>query len=112
MKLTDLTDAERLALGGLLRLMVRADGEFTEAEEHAVNELGDELGGARLLWSAISDSAQAFKTDQDVRRAGVELSRPEVRRLVLDALHRVARADSIAPGEQGILEALRSHWGL
>jgi hypothetical protein len=112
MKLTDLSAAERLALGGLVRLLVRADGEFTEAEEQQVDRVGEELGGARLLWSAISDSAQAFRTDQDVRRAGLEVERPEVRRLILDVLTRVALSDSLAPGEDGILQALRSHWGL
>lgn len=110
MKLLDLSDAERLALGGLLRLLVRADGEFTEAEEEQINQLGDELGGRELLWKAISASAQAFTTDQEVRRAGLGIERPEARELTLSILTRVAHSDSLSPDEQGILEALRSHW--
>lgn len=112
MQLSDLTEPERLALGGLLRLLVRADGDFTEAEEEQINQIGDELGGKAALWSAISASAQSFKTDQDARRAGIEVERPAARTLILDVLTRVAHADELAPGEAGILEALKSHWGL
>lgn len=111
MKLSDLTDTERLALGGLLRLLVRADGDFTEAEEEQINAVGDELGGRDGLWKAISDSAQAFANDQEVRRAGLGIERPPVRELTLSILTRVAHSDALSPGEQGILEALRHHWG-
>jgi len=110
MKLSSLTDTERLALGGLLRLLVRADGEFSEQEEEKINALGDELGGREQLWRAISDSAQAFKTDQDIRAAGIGIERPEVRTLTLRLLKQVALSDSMSPGEEGILSALSAAW--
>ena len=65
LRLVEMAD-EQLALGGLLRLVIRADGAFTEEEEQRVNELGDELGGRDALWKAISDSAQAFPEDADI----------------------------------------------
>lgn len=111
MKLSDLSEAERLALGGLLRLLVRADGDFTQAEEDQLNAIGETLGGKDQLWKAISGSAQAFATDQEVRRAGLEIQRPEVRALTLSLLEQVAHADGMSPGEEGIVEALRAHWG-
>ncbi len=110
MKLSDLTDTERLAVGGLLRLMIRADGDFSEQEEEKVNALGDELGGREQLWRAISDSAQTFKTDQDIRAAGLGIQRPEVRTLTLKLLRQVALSDSMSPGEEGILSALSAAW--
>lgn len=112
MKLSQLTDDERLALGGLLRLLVRADGEFSVAEEERIDAVGDELGGKEVLWKAISESAQHFKDDQAIRRAGLGIARPEVRELVLSILESVAIADTMSPGEEGILEALKSHWKL
>lgn len=111
MKLSDLTDTERLAVGGLLRLLVRADGDFSEQEEEKINALGDELGGREQLWRAISDSAQAFKTDQDIRAAGLAIERPEVRALTLRLLQQVALSDRMSPGEEGILSALSAAWG-
>ena len=112
MKMSDLTAAERLALGGLVRLLVRADGDFTEAEEETVNRIGEELGGAGMLWAAVSDSAQALRTDEEARRAGLAIERPEVRALVLAVLGRIARSDALAPSEEGILLALQSRWGV
>ena len=112
MKLSQLTNDEQLALGGLLRLLVRADGEFSVAEEERIDAVGDELGGKDLLWKAISTSAQHFKNDQDIRRAGLGIERKEVRELVLSILESVAIADTMSASEEGIIVALKSHWGL
>lgn len=112
MKLSDLTNDERLALGGLLRILVRADGEFSTAEEERIDAVGDEIGGRELLWKAISESAQHFKNDQEIRRAGIGISRPEVRELVLSVLESVAIADTMSPAEEGILVALKAQWGI
>ena len=110
MNLKDLTRDEQLALGGLVRLMIRADGVFTPEEEERVGAIGDELGGGELLWRIVSDSAQAFRTDADVRRAGAAIARTEARELVLGVLTSVAVADTVTPGEQGLIDALRAAW--
>lgn len=112
MKLTDLTNDERLALGGLLRILVRADGEFSVAEEERIDAVGDELGGKDVLWKAISASAQHFKDDQQIRAAAMGIARPEVRDIVLSVLESVAIADTMSPAEEGILTALKAHWGI
>lgn len=110
MDLKDLTRDEQLALGGLVRLMIRADGVFTKEEEERVGAIGDELGGGALLWRIVSDSAQAFRSDSDVRRAGAAIERPDARELVLGILTSVAVADTVTPGEQGLIDALRAAW--
>lgn len=112
MKLSDLTPEEQLALGGLIRLLVRADGEFSVAEEERIDSVGDELGGKELLWKGISESAQAFKNDQQIRAAGLGIARPEVRELVLSILESIAIADTMSSSEEGILVALKTHWGI
>lgn len=112
MKLTDLSSDERLALGGLIRLLVRADGEFSVAEEERLDASGDALGGKELLWKAISASAQAFKTDADIRDAGLAIARPEVREVVLSVLESVARADTMSPAEASLIATLKTHWGI
>jgi hypothetical protein len=112
MKLPDLTKDEQLALGGLIRLMIRADGVFTTEEEERVDAIGEELGSKDLIWRMISDSAQAFKDDADVRRAGAAVRRVEARELMLGVLTSVAVADTVTPGEMGLLDALRAAWGI
>lgn len=110
MNLRDLTRDEQLALGGLVRLMIRADGVFTPEEEERVGAIGDELGGGELLWKIVSDSAQAFRDDAEVRRAAVAITRTDARELLLGVLTSVAVADTVAPSEQGLIDALRAAW--
>jgi len=112
MDLKDLTRDEQLALGGLVRLMIRADGVFTPEEEERVTAIGNELGGGALLWRIVSDSAQAFRDDADVRRAGAAIQRSAVRDLVVGVLTSVAVADTVTPSEQGLIDALRAAWQL
>jgi len=110
MNLKDLTRDEQLALGGLVRSMIRADGVFTEEEEARVTAIGEELGGGALLWRIVSDSAQAFRTDDDVRRAATAIKRVDARELVLGILTSVAVADTVTPSEQGLIDGLRAAW--
>jgi len=110
MDLKDLTRDEQLALGGLVRMMIRADGVFTPEEEERVSAIGEELGGGPLLWRIVSDSAQAFRSDADVRRAASAIARPDARELVLGILTSVAVADTVTPGEQGLIDGLRAAW--
>jgi uncharacterized tellurite resistance protein B-like protein len=110
MKLDDLTTEEKLALGGLVRLIVRADGSFSEAEETRMDRIGEELGGRDAFWKVVSDSAQAFPDEQGIRAATAKISRPEARELILGVLAGIAAADSIVPSEMGLIDAVRAMW--
>jgi hypothetical protein len=110
MKLTDLEKHERNAFGGLVRLMLRADGDFTEAEEARVNEIGESLGGAALVWRAISDSAQAFPHDDQIRGSVKAVTRPGARALILDALSRISASDGVDASERELTAWLEREW--
>jgi hypothetical protein len=111
MTLDDLSKEEQLALGGLIRLMLRSDGDFSEAEEAQVNALGAELADPGRLWSVVSASAQAHRSDADIRAAAGRVTRPEVRALLRDALTRIARVGEMTREEQSLLDWLASLWG-
>jgi hypothetical protein len=112
MNLTDLTREEQLALGGLVRMMIRADGEFSSAEEERIDAIGEELGSRELLWKIISDSAQAFRDDAAVKAATVAVSRSEARELILSVLTSVAIADAMSSNERTLLDGVKSTWGI
>jgi hypothetical protein len=111
MQLADLTVEERLVLGGLVRVIVRADGSFSKDEEARMDRIGDELGGREVFWKAISDSAQAFRDDTAIRVAARAIARPEVHALILDVLASVAAADTISANEREVIESIRREWG-
>jgi len=110
MRLDDLSKDEQLALGGLIRLMLRSDGEFTDAEEEKVNQIGARLADPQRLWSVISASAQAHMSDASIRTAAESVLRPEVRALVREVLTEVARDGSVTESEQKLLDWLTSIW--
>lgn len=110
MKLTDLSRQEQLALGGLLRMLIRADGDFTEAEEEKLNALGESLGGSDLLWKVISDSAQAFANDAAITEAAAQVERADVRELIASTLDSLAASDGVDAKEAALVASLRAKW--
>jgi len=110
MKLDDLEKHEQLALGALIRLMLRSDGEFTEVEERKVSELGTRLGAADRIWSVISASAQACPTDATMRATASTVTRIEVRSLVRAALADIAADGEVSGSETSLLAWLDGVW--
>lgn len=108
MRIDELEANERHVLGGLLRMMVRSDGDFAEAEESALDALGEGIGGRDAIWKIISDSAQALTTDASIREAVPNVTRAEARAVILDALRKVAAPGDIVPTEQTLLDWVTS----
>jgi len=110
MKITDLEKHEQLVLGGLIRLMIRSDGDFSEEEEAKVNAVGERIGGADLIWRVISASAQAYPSDRDTMGLLPQVTRSEVRNLIVDVVEQVAGADGMAQEETSLLEEIKGVW--
>ncbi len=111
MKLDDLTHAEQLVLGGLLRLLLRSDGQFSEAEEATLGRIGERIAGdAARLWKAISQSAQAYPDDAAIRASAKSVDRREARLMIRALMEEVAAGDSITEPEQQLLSWLHELW--
>ena len=111
MTIDDLQDDERIALGGLVRMMIRSDGDFTEAEEETVNAVGERLlGGPGAMWRLISASAQACPDDAAIRAAADTVTRPEARTLIRDVLSEIAAGDEVSDEERALLAWLDERW--
>ena len=112
MTLDDLDATERLAFGGLARMMVRSDGSFSEAEEARIEEVAADIGGIGLFWRLVSASAQEHVDDEDKIRETVEqVTRPEARTLIRDIIQKIAEAEGIEDGERELLDWLDEAWG-
>lgn len=106
----DLEPGEQLALGGLLRILIRLDGSFSEEEERCLEEVADGIGGREALWRVISSSAQTHRSDDDVRAAVQTVTRSDARNLIRQTLEAVALAETIVPEEQRLLDWLDGVW--
>jgi len=110
MRIEELRAEDLLVLGGLARLMLRSDGDFSEDEEAAINRIGEAEGNERALWKPISDSAQAYPTDAEVRAVVGQVSSPDARARILSILETIAEADGVDSAETELLDWLREQW--
>lgn len=108
----DLEDHEKLALGGLIRVLIRLDGSFSEEEEAALEQVAQEIGGADALWKVISRSAQELRDDDAIREAARSVQRPGAQALIRETLEGIARAETITIAEQKLLDWVDELWGL
>ena len=104
----ELNPTEQRALVGLVRLMVRMDGEFTAAEVQAVQTLARDLGATRF-WSAMTE-ANTMEMDELAKLVGEV--RPDVREWMYGVMVGLAAVDGIDAAESELLAWLMDTWQL
>ncbi|MEM1416538.1 MAG: hypothetical protein AAGH15_16625 [Myxococcota bacterium] len=105
----ELEPHERLALAGLVRLMVRMDGEFSPGEVIAVSELAKQLGSAEF-WTMMNEAQLLEMEELSGRVATVQ--RLPVRVWMYGVLVELAAVDGIDPAETELLDWLSETWSL
>jgi hypothetical protein len=122
-----LSPDEQLALGGLLRTLIRMDGQYTPAENEALEDVLQEVlaepqGFAfrspdtsqtpqtSLVWELLGRAARELPDEDSVRRAALAVTRPEARETIYSAVFTVAAADTIVDPEWRLLEWLKEIW--
>lgn len=110
-RLDDMTRDEQLAFLGLLRVLVRVDGEFSREEAQAMHAVARRVGSADF-WRRMAESQAIYLTSEQVYEAARGVDRAEIRRFVYDCLDEVASVDGIDPSEAQMLTWLRHEWGL
>jgi len=105
----ELTEIERIALAGLVRLMVRMDGEFSPQEVKAVSSLAREVG-ATSFWSLMNE-VQTLEMDELAQVIG-EVKRDEVRDWMYGVLVGLAAVDGLDESESELLDWLMEAWSM
>lgn len=109
--LKDLTDDEQLTLAALLRLLVRLDGRFSEAEQEALQEIALDFG-ERRFWKVMEEAGTRAPDEDSIRRLTAGVSRAGARELLYGLLLAVAQSDVIQGSESSLLDWLRTQWQL
>lgn len=111
MDLAKLDDAERLALVGLAKLIVRADHTLTEAEALGLDALA-EATGPEAFMASLKEAAATLRTRADAMKAAEAVTRAEAQRAIYEALLQLADSDGVAAEERKVLEWLAKAWTL
>ncbi len=109
--LKEIGPQDQVALAALLRLMVRLDGRFTEAEQEALGDLALSMG-ERRFWQVMDEAAQRLPDEAAIRDAALQVTDQSAREVLYLALVRVAESDVIQSTEAGLLAWLREHWSI
>ncbi|MBX3252239.1 MAG: hypothetical protein KF901_34015 [Myxococcales bacterium] len=109
MQYEELSPDEQIALVGLVRLMVRMDGELSPAEVLAIQRLAKEIGATRF-WSAMTE-VQAMEMDE-LSKYVLRVERLEVREWMYGVLVGIAAVDGIDVAESELLAWVMEIWGL
>ncbi|MCP3963518.1 MAG: hypothetical protein GY719_37255 [bacterium] len=111
MKLDEMEDAERLALGTLVRVMVGVDGEYSAAEAAGLQQAAADLGEEQF-WALLKE-AGGRHVDDDVVEAQVKtVDREPAREAIYGVLFGIAASGSIVQREGRLLDWLAETWGL
>lgn len=111
MQVQDLNAAEDVALLGLLREVVQADGVFTDIEQAEVARIRDAIGETRFN-AAIHVVQDRFASRGELKEYLKTIERPGARRVIYDILIEVAASDGVDPSEEAPLRWLKSWWDL
>ena len=110
LRLDQLTEAERLAFGALLRILVALDGEISD-EERAVLEAQAADLGEEDYWAMIEQASEEVDAER-ARKLAEAVTRQPVRDLIFASLYEAATAGTITESEMLLLDELRNMWGV
>jgi len=102
---------EQLVLAGLLRLLVRLDGKFSDEEQEALEELASDFG-EKSFWQLMDEAGRRLPDEAAIRACAGSIGNVEARELIYGLVLNIARADCIQGREQTLLDFLRETWKL
>ena len=109
MELRELTDAERLALVGLAKVVVRADDELSAGEQAALDELARAVG-SDVFMRSVDEAMGRFRSPEAVWKYCKTIDRQQARDLIFAALCALALPEGTSREESAALSRLRRLW--
>ncbi len=112
MKISALNENERLALLGLLKMVIQADRKVSPEEIEQLNKLAAEMGPDK--WNASKQLAMdRFKDLNEIRAfAEVGVERQAARELIYELLKDMANADEQDPMEESVMRWIARVWNI
>lgn len=111
MKLADLNKAEQQALFSLIRVLVRADSEFSAEEASGLKDVAEQLGSDDFT-DLMNESAAWIIDEDTVKERARSVERKEIQEEIYGTLYTIATSDGTDSRENDLLDWLAETWGL
>ena len=111
MTLNDLNEDERIALVGLIELVVGMTGDVSDEELERIESVSGELGDD-LYRQAAELVDERFHDEEQFRKFLGTIQRPEARELIYETALEASIPDAIGPRESEVLDWLARAWDL
>lgn len=111
MQLSELNHEETVVLLGFMRVIIQADGSFTENEREHVARVREALGAERFQ-TAMHEASQRFEDNDALKNATKAVESADARKLIHALLVEVAESDRVTSEEEKPLRWLESWWSL
>ena len=111
MELRDLNEDERVALVGLMKLVVMSDGEVSEDELEHVEVLANAFGEEGYQ-SSLDRFERQFRDEDEFRRFLQQVRRQEARDLIFGTILESADEGGLDTGEASLLDWLSRAWNV
>ena len=111
MSVAEFAHDEKLVLLGLVRLMIRLDGEFSTGERELLDNLVADLG--EDSFETLSAEANEKMQDEDAIKYYAErVTRQAAQEEIYGILYSLAIPGSIVPAESSLLAWLEERWSV
>jgi uncharacterized membrane protein YebE (DUF533 family) len=107
MKLEELSAGERRAMAGLVRLIVRVDGQLSAEERDRLHEIATDLG-EDAFWEILQSNDEPIPFRECVEAVEGE----QAQELIFEVIMTLAMVGTIDRGEAVLLEKLAEAWGI
>ena len=111
MDLVDLSVEGKIALAGLVRLMVAADHDQSDAEMNEFRAIADEMGKFAFD-QAFQEALSVCGTLSAALEYAQKVTDSDSRHLILTVLHDLAASDGISAEEKNLVRAVAEGWGI
>ncbi len=111
MKLDQMNDSDKQALGALVRALVGADGAYTAAEIAGLQKTAEYLGEDEF-WQLLDDTGHHHLDEAGLGARAKAVERPEAREAIYGVLFGIAAAGTVVVEEGKLLDWLAATWEL
>lgn len=109
MELAELTHDETLVLVGFMRVVIQADGAFSDEEREYVDMVRQALGTERFT-EAMREATRGFPDNATLKTAAKAVTRAAARDAIYQVLLTIAASDTISKEEDKPLRWIESWW--